>query len=255
MSGIRGRLRTVPLLMAASAASFAMAGVSRAQSFVDLEAGFETPPHSARPRIEAVALRRLGGVGAPFSNGAAFGVLRKPTGQASRVVPQAVAVESTSIEGPWRVRFPADRGGPEEITLGRLASWADHADPGVRFFSGTATYSRELEAPKAWFADGSRIWLDLGDVREVAEVSVNGRELQTLWKRPYRVDVTSALKPGANQLEIRVTNLWPNRLIGDLQPGATRYTFTGREVYQPDSPLLPSGLLGPVSLEVLRTET
>ena len=91
-------------------------------------------------------------------------------------------------------------------------------------------------------------------MREVAEVSVNGRERHTLWKRPYRVDITSALKPGANRLEIRVTNLWPNRLIGDLQPGARKYTFTAREVYHADSPLLPSGMLGPVSVEVLKTD-
>jgi hypothetical protein len=186
-------------------------------------------------------------------DGALFVVLRTPTSQAARVVPEAVEVASTTIEGPWRVRFPADRGAPAQITLGRLASWADHEDPGVRFFSGTATYSRELDAPEAWFLDGSQIWLDLGDVREVAEVSINGRELGTLWKRPYRVDITSALKPGGNRLEIHVTNLWPNRLIGDLQPGATRYTFTVREVYQPDSPLLPSGMLGPVSVDVSRT--
>ena len=94
---------------------------------------------------------------------------------------------------------------------------------------------------------GTRLWLDLGDVKNLAEVTVNGKALGIVWKTPFRVDVTSALKPGANTLEIKVTNLWVNRLIGDQQPGvAKKYTYTTQQFYQADSPLLPSGLLGPV---------
>jgi hypothetical protein len=187
-------------------------------------------------------------------DGALFVVLRKPASVPVRVVPEPIVVLSTPVDKRWRLDFPAGRGAPSQVTVERLGSWADHEDPGVRYFSGTATYSRELDAPDDWFRDGSQIWLDLGDVREVAEVRVGGGPAQTLWKRPYRANITSALKPGRNRLEIQVTNLWPNRLIGDLQPGARKYTFTVRDVYRPDSPLLPSGLLGPVRVDVLRTE-
>jgi hypothetical protein len=91
--------------------------------------------------------------------------------------------------------------------------------------------------------------LDLGKVKEIAEVSVNGRPLGILWKAPFQADVTSALRPGANQVEIKITNLWPNRMIGDQQPSVTkRFTFTDYKPYTKDSPLLESGLLGPVTL-------
>ena len=117
----------------------------------------------------------------------------------------------------------------------------------MKYFSGTATYTKTLEAAPGWFVSGTRQWLDLGDVQNLAEVSVNGKALGVVWKRPFRVDVTGALKPGANALEVKVTNLWVNRMVGDRQPGAsTQYTFTRPVFYKADSPLLPSGLLGPV---------
>jgi len=91
-------------------------------------------------------------------------------------------------------------------------------------------------------------------VNEIAEVSVNGKPLGILWKAPFQADVTGALKAGPNRVEIKVTNLWPNRMIGDLQPGAAkRYTFTDFKPYTKDSPLLESGLLGPVTLSALTT--
>jgi hypothetical protein len=128
-------------------------------------------------------------------------------------------------------------------------SWSENSDPGVKYFSGTATYTKAVEAPPEWFKPGARLWLDLGDVKNLAEVSVNGRSLGVVWKTPFRVDATSALKPGANTLEIKVANLWVNRLIGDKQPGVTKtYTYTAVEFYKADSPLLPSGLLGPVKI-------
>jgi hypothetical protein len=89
--------------------------------------------------------------------------------------------------------------------------------------------------------------MDLGGVMNVAEVSINGKNLGIAWKSPFRVDMTSALKPGANRLQVKVSNLWVNRLIGDQQPGAEqKYTFTTQAFYPTDAPLLPSGLLGPV---------
>ena len=148
--------------------------------------------------------------------------------------------------------FQPNRGAPARISLDKLASWSDNSDAGVKYFSGTGTYTKTLQAPAEWFHAGSRLWLDLGDVKNLAQVSVNGKSLGILWKTPFRVDVTSALKPGGNALEIKVTNLWVNRLIGDQQPDAPqKYTYTALTFYRPDSPLLPSGLLGPV--RVLRS--
>jgi hypothetical protein len=103
--------------------------------------------------------------------------------------------------------------------------------------------------PAAWLKPETHVWLDLGSVKNLAEVSVNAKSLGIVWKQPYRVDVTSALKPGANSLEIKVTNGWANRIIGDRQPNVTKtYTFTSPKFYKASAPLWASGLLGPVQL-------
>jgi hypothetical protein len=101
---------------------------------------------------------------------------------------------------------------------------------------------------QSWLNDKSKIWLDLGEVKNLAEVLVNGKSLGVIWKRPFRVELTKALKNGENKLEIRVTDLWVNRLIGDAQPGVKKLTFTTMPFYQANSPLLPAGLLGPVKI-------
>ncbi len=176
-----------------------------------------------------------------------FVVFRKPATATSRTIAASADRGVAAIDGPWTVRFQPNRGAPETITLASLQSWSDHADAGVKYFSGTATYARTIDVPAGLFTQGARLWLDLGDVKNLAEVSVNGTPLGLVWKRPFRLDATSALKAGANTLEIKVTNLWVNRMIGDRQPNAsTKYTFTSPEFYKANSPLLPSGLLGPV---------
>ena len=120
---------------------------------------------------------------------------------------------------------------------------------GIRYFSGTATYSRTIEVPEGAINAGAHYRLDLGDVKDLAEVAVNGKYLGILWKTPFEVDVTDALKPGSNLIVVQVTNLWVNRLIGDQQPYAVKkYTFTDFAPYKTDSHLLPSGLLGPVRI-------
>jgi hypothetical protein len=96
------------------------------------------------------------------------------------------------------------------------------------------------------------LWLDLGKVGDLAEVWVNGRQVGTVWHAPYRIDIGSAVKPGSNELEVRVANVWVNRLIGDAQPGATKITFTAAPTYKPDAPLRPSGLIGPVTLQAAK---
>ena len=180
---------------------------------------------------------------------AVFVIFRKAATTPSHALPNPVTTELATITGPWDIAFQAGRGAPATLHLEKLMSWNESSDPGVKYFSGTATYSKTIEAPAEWFKPGAKLCLDLGDVKNLAEVSVNGRSLGVVWKTPFRVDATSALKPGANTLEIKVANLWVNRLIGDKQPGVTKtYTYTPVEFYKADTPLLPSGLLGPVKI-------
>jgi hypothetical protein len=182
---------------------------------------------------------------------AVFVVFRQPAASPARTIPVPVESPAATVEGPWTVRFQPDRGAPAELKLAKLEPWNENSDPGVKYFSGSGTYTTTVEASPAWFKQGARLWLDLGDVKNLAEVTVNGKPLGIVWKTPFRVDATGALRPGANTVEVKVTNLWVNRLIGDAQPNAPRkYTYTTEAFYQADSPLLPSGLLGPVRVVV-----
>ena len=180
-----------------------------------------------------------------------FVVFRRSASAPTRDLPRPSSGVLMTVGGPWTVRFAPNLGAPPEIRLDGLQSWTASADPGVRYFSGTATYAKDIQAPAEWFRPGTRVRLDLGGVKEIAEVSVNGTALGILWKSPFQADVTGALRPGLNHVEIKVTNLWPNRMIGDQQPGAKRYTFTDYKPYTKDSPLLESGLMGPVTLSAV----
>ena len=209
--------------------------------------------HADSGVVEPASYRSAGGrTTVPLhldANDAVFVVFRKAENAASRTVPQAVDTRLASVEGAWEVAFQPNRGAPAKVTLATLASWHESADAGVKYFSGTATYTKTVNAPADWFQSGGKLWLDLGDVKNIAEITVNGKPLGVLWKAPFRVDVTGALQPGSNTLAIQVTNLWVNRLIGDQQAGVTtKYTYTAVQFYRADSPLLPSGLIGPVQL-------
>jgi hypothetical protein len=203
-----------------------------------------------------------------------------PGGQ-TQVVEVASVPASQVLDGPWTVEFPQGWGAPDRITLDKLVSWPDHSDAGVKYFSGTGTYRTRFTA--ALFTNHvSRIFLDFGRVEVIAEVWLNGKPLGTLWKPPFRVDITDAIKDGTNELEVRVTNLWPNRLIGDEQfaddlavgytwkgggihawpewllknqprPEPRRKTFFTWKHWNNDDDLLPSGLLGPVQLLTSRS--
>jgi len=182
-------------------------------------------------------------------NDAVFVVFRKKAKTSSLKLAQPVETQLAVIEGPWNVSFQPNRGAPAQIVLDQLTSWSENDDPGVKYFSGTGTYTKTIQAPAGWFKEGSQIWLDLGSVKNLAEVIVNGKSLGIVWKTPFRVNVTETLKQGENALEIKVTDLWVNRLIGDMQPDTrTKITYTTQPFYQADSPLLPSGLLGPVRI-------
>ena len=134
-------------------------------------------------------------------------------------------------------------------TFDQLTSYTENNDAGIKYFSGTATYTKTITISAKSLVKSSKIWLDLGAVKNLAEVTVNGKSLGVLWKTPFRVDITDAVKAGDNKLEIKVINLWVNRLIGDAQPGAnSKITYTTIPFYNAASPLSPSGLLGPVKV-------
>ena len=157
----------------------------------------------------------------------------------------ASAAPVTTIEGAWEVRFPPHRGAPDKTTLDSLVSWTTQADAGVKYFSGTATYQKTISIDPSLLGDGKIVELDLGEVKNLAEVTLNGQNLGVLWKPPFRADISRAARPGENQLEVKITNLWPNRLIGDESlPKEQRTTWTTFNPFNAKSPLLPSGLLG-----------
>jgi len=180
-------------------------------------------------------------------NGAALVVFRHATKQRSVSIPSTSFTEVAAATGPWEVTFQPGRGAPQSTRLQRLEPLSENSNSGIRYFSGTADYKSRISLPHG--IERSKIYeLDLGRVGDVAQVWVNGRAVGTAWKAPYRVDVTKALRPGDNDIEIKVANLWVNRLIGDAQPGASKITFTTVPTYKPDAPLRPSGLIGPVRL-------
>jgi hypothetical protein len=152
---------------------------------------------------------------------------------------------------PWTLSFPAGWGAPEKVSVDRFKSWTEFSDPGIRFFSGTATYRTVLHLPAGFTLKERQLWIELGNVREIATVIVNSHDVGTVWRQPFAARIDGLVHPGDNTVEIRVSNLWPNRLIGDLQSSDTpKFTHTNVHAYAKDSSLLPSGILEPVTLAV-----
>jgi hypothetical protein len=204
-----------------------------------------------------------------------FVVFRDTPGtRRSSQIPFAEWKPLQQIDGGWSLSFDPEWGTKQTLKLDRLTSWSENADPLVRYYSGTATYQKTFELADAALAEKTTpLRLDLGHVEVVARVKVNGQDCGIAWKPPYQVDVTQALRPGSNTLEIEVANTWVNRLIGDEQlpldskwqdpetllawpewfkngqraPGG-RFTFTTNRHYTKESPLMPAGLLGPVRI-------
>lgn len=185
-----------------------------------------------------------------------FVVFPRPATAGSRTVPAAERTTLATLDGAWTLGFPPGLGAPSSVTLPALESWTENADDGVRYFSGTASYTKSIDAPRQWFRDDARTLLDLGVVADMAAVSVNGRSLGLVWKPPYRVDVTDVMHPGRNRIEIEVTNEWTNRLIGDAGLPADRRVLgpaaAGRGAPGGAEPPV-AGLLGPVTI-VLQSE-
>jgi hypothetical protein len=184
--------------------------------------------------------------------GTVFVVFQKPAKETTRTVPTVKETQLATVSGSWIVNFQTGRGAPASVTMDKLSDWSQSADAGVKYFSGIATYTNTVHALPDWFGKGAHLLLDLGEVKNLAAVTVNGKEVGEAWHAPYRLDITSALEPGKNEIQVKVVNAWVNRLIGDEQPGAAKFTFTDVKPYKADSPLQPSGLLGPVT--VIRAE-
>ncbi|RYG39427.1 hypothetical protein EON81_00900 [bacterium] len=187
--------------------------------------------------------------------------------------------QTVDLSQKWDVAFEAGRGAPGQEHFATLVSWPEHGNQGVRYFSGSATYTRDLELPPTFVQKGQSVRLDLGTVKNFATVTVNGQMAATLWKPPFVQDVTPFVRPGKNRIVVKVTNLWPNRMIGDEQlppemewngtqpvkwpawldpskpriagdrPKTGRITFATWHPFTKDSPLLPSGLIGPVRIQ------
>ncbi len=189
-------------------------------------------------------------------NGSVFVVFRKkiqPTQQGEADSNCPTINGSAQIAGPWSVEFDPGWGGPESVEFPELADWTKHDNLGIKHYSGIATYEKRFRVPVELSRKADRrICLDLGNVLEMAEIRLNGKSLGVVWSPPFQVDVTDALKQGENSLEMRVANQWANRVIGDLQqPPEKRRTKTNITALKADTPLSPSGLLGPVTLKTM----
>ncbi|NOY59359.1 MAG: hypothetical protein GXO75_10605, partial [Calditrichaeota bacterium] len=173
------------------------------------------------------------------------------------------------VKGPWNISFDPKWGGPENVTFDKLEDWTTRPEQGIKYYSGIAVYHKTFDLPKDYIIKkNERLYLDLGQVDNLAAVLLNGKDLGVVWTAPWRVEITNAIRRKGNRLAIKVANLWPNRLIGDEQfpydgikdgkwpdwllkgkPRTSgRYTFTTTRPYRKDSPLLKSGLLGPVRI-------
>jgi hypothetical protein len=155
----------------------------------------------------------------------------------------------STLPGPWDVTFDPKWGGPADpVRFDALSDWTTRPENGIKYYSGKAAYRTGFELPAT--GPGQRIFLHLGKVKDLAEVRLNGRSQGVVWCEPWRIEITGAVRAGSNELEVVVVNEWVNRLVGDAgQPQEMRFTWTTWNPYKPNSPLLPSGLLGPVTLQ------
>lgn len=197
-------------------------------------------------------------------HGSVFVVFRKQSTEGRGAVHAASdrrPPASVELSGPWEVRFQAGRGAPEKAVFETLADWTTHADPGIKYFSGTATYRKSLDVTAEQAA--RRAVLQLGSVAALAQVRLNGKDLGVVWTAPWQVELTGALKAGKNELEIEVTNAWANRLVGDAGlPPEQRITVSNMQFekgkrtlkafqgFASEDALQPSGLVGPVRIEL-----
>jgi hypothetical protein len=184
------------------------------------------------------------------ASGSLFVLFRQPAdelGSQGRKFPEHRGIKQ--ITGPWTVHFDPRWGGPESVAFPTLVDWTRRPEASIKYYSGTAIYTTTLTLESPASDSPQRLFLDLGRVKSLAQVKVNGTDVGILWTPPFRAEITRAIRPGMNSLEVRVVNLWPNRMIGDqLLPPEKRFTSSTWNPFQRDSPLLESGLLGPVEV-------
>ena len=228
-----------------------LTGETRAAALLEENSGLKNGPNREIP-ISQNGPQRLWVRLAP--HGSLFVVLRE--GGAGRVQAKASGKnwmeprEVLNMAGPWEVTFdPAMSGMDKPVAFPDLASWSGREEPGIRFYSGAAVYAKFFDWEKP--APEGRVWLDLGAVADVAEVSLNGKDCGVAWTPPFRIEITGKLRRGANALEVKVANTWANRLLGDRGlPPAQRKTWTNAPDRPENASLLPAGLLGPVKVLV-----
>ena len=190
--------------------------------------------------------------------------MKNAQGKTQNVVADALD-QPLQLSGPWSLSFKPGVGQPFSAEFEQLSAWNKNSDDRIKHFSGTATYNKTFELNKE--QAGGLVRLQLGTVRDVATVRLNGKPLGIVWTAPWAMDLTGVAKPGKNQLEIDVTNTWVNRLIGDAGlPPEKRLTgtnillqkgkrdFPGWKGYASEDTLETSGLLGPVKIEFGRME-
>ncbi|GAB3113869.1 glycoside hydrolase [Aestuariicella hydrocarbonica] len=183
----------------------------------------------------------------PYESG--YIVFLDDTSELTADIAQPRAETLMTVDGSWKTTFQADRGVSAGTFMLTEGNWAENSNEGIKYFSGTAQYQKSLEVKADWLQQDGEIVLDLGSVGDLAEVIVNGQSAGIAWKAPYTVNVKTLLKSGNNQIEVKVTNLWVNRLIGDQQEGVKdKITYTSIPTYHADAPLRTSGLIGPVKL-------
>jgi hypothetical protein len=184
-------------------------------------------------------------------NQSLFVIFRRPIIKMSHYAP-VVTRKTDTLEAGWTVTFNQQLGGPAEpVSFTQLTDWSTHADGRIKFYSGTAVYASNFNVSKSITI--RKVYLDVGKVANMATVIVNGVNCGVAWTAPYRVDITKAMRPGNNELRIEVTNTWGNRLSGDLAlPENKRITWTTAPLWLKGKPLLPAGLLGPVTLQFER---
>lgn len=194
---------------------------------------------------------------APFES--AFIVFREASLQHSQYknkeMKEDFMLDDFEIKGPWNLEFPIAESKIISLHMNELMSWTRFENPEIKYFSGTVTYKQDFILPENYINKTADLILELGTLKNIAEVSLNGKNVATLWTFPFSCKISNYVNKGKNELEIKITNLWPNRLIGDMRlPEESRHTYTNWHPYHADSPLLPSGLFGPVKITLLSSE-
>jgi hypothetical protein len=225
---------------------------NRSETATEAEVSFRVA--GKKPEIWNAVTGKIQEVGYKIQNGrttvsipfeawdALFVVFSKPTKVLSLNKPKATEQVLASISTPWSVNIAG-----KNITTTVLTSWHTNADADIKYFSGTAVYKNSFKLTQ--LSKSTSILIDLGDVKNLATLTINGQKVGTAWKAPYKIDVTQFVKVGENAIQIEVTNTWANRIIGDAQPDVkTKVAFVTMPFYKADGTLLPAGLLSEVKV-------